>query len=282
MTHARTMPTDDARSLIEAAFASLEANEFKPDDDLRRAVRRALAGLDRGEYRIAEKGKDGNWSVNAWLKQAVLLSFRLSANWLTGGGQGRARYWDKVALKTADWGVKEFREANFRCVPHATVRHGAYIGPDVVLMPCYVNIGAHVGARSMIDTWSTVGSCAQIGENCHISGGVGIGGVLEPLQANPVIIEDNVFIGARSEVAEGVIVRENAVLAMGVFLSQSTKIVDRQTGAVSYGEVPAGAVVVPGSLPDPKGGPSLACAVIVKTVDARTRAKTGINELLRA
>jgi 2,3,4,5-tetrahydropyridine-2-carboxylate N-succinyltransferase len=245
-------------------------------------VRRAIRGLDSGEFRIASKEEGADWAVHAWLKQAVLLSFRLSANYLTGGGQGRARYWDKVDLKTADWGIKDFTDAGFRCVPHATVRKGAYIGPDVVLMPCYVNIGAYVGARSMIDTWSTVGSCAQIGENCHISGGVGIGGVLEPLQANPVIIEDNVFIGARSEVAEGVIVRENAVISMGVFLSQSTKIVDRKTGEVTYGEIPSGAVVVPGTLPAGDGGPSLSCAVIVKRVDARTRAKTGINELLRA
>jgi 2,3,4,5-tetrahydropyridine-2,6-dicarboxylate N-succinyltransferase len=276
------MNADRAQALIEAVWPSVGAGQFAPDEPLRDAVRFALRGLDNGKLRIAVRDAGGAWHVHAWLKQAVLLSFRLSENQLTGGGQGRARYWDKVELKTADWGIKDFKEAGFRCVPHATVRKGAFIGKDVVLMPCYVNIGAYVGARSMIDTWSTVGSCAQIGENCHISGGVGIGGVLEPVQANPVIIEDNVFIGARSEVAEGVIVRENAVIAMGVFLGQSTKIVDRASGTVHMGEVPAGSVVVPGSLPDPKGGPSLACAVIVKTVDAKTRAKTGINELLRA
>lgn len=244
------------------------------------AVAAALDLLDRGEARVAQRGLDGQWQVNTWLKQAVLLSFRLAPMELSGAG-APGPWWDKVATKFAHWGVEEFEAASLRVVPGAIVRHSAYIAPGAVLMPCFVNVGAHVGARTMVDTWSTIGSCAQIGADCHISGGVGIGGVLEPLQAAPVIIEDNVFIGARSEVAEGVIVREGAVLSMGVFLGASTKIVDRASGEVLRGEVPPYAVLVPGSLPDPNGGPSLACAVIVKRVDAQTRAKTAINALLR-
>jgi 2,3,4,5-tetrahydropyridine-2-carboxylate N-succinyltransferase len=251
----------------------------------RDAVRAALELLDAGQARVAEPGPDG-WVVNQWLKQAVLLSFRLHPNTAMGGA-GDAPVYDKVAMKFAGWGDAQFAAAGIRAVPGAVVRRSAYIAPGVVLMPCFVNVGAREGEGSMIDTWSTVGSCAQIGANCHISGGVGIGGVLEPLQANPVIIEDDCFIGARSEVAEGVIVERGAVLSMGVFLGASTKIIDRETGEIFSGRVPAYAVVVPGSLPgkplpDGTPGPSLACAVIVKRVDAQTRAKTSINELLRA
>ena len=252
----------------------------------RKAVNAALDLLGWGKARVAERGEDGQWRVQAWLKQAVLLSFRLEPNRLMGGRSigsdpTPGPWWDKVDVKFADWGEKAFAEAGFRAVPGAIVRRSAYVAPGAVLMPCFVNVGAHVGARTMVDTWSTIGSCAQIGADCHISGGVGIGGVLEPLQAAPVVIEDNVFIGARSEVAEGVIVREGAVISMGVYLGASTKIVDRATGEVYRGEVPPFAVVVPGSLPDPNGGPSLYCAVIVKRVDAQTRAKTALNELLR-
>jgi len=251
----------------------------------RDAVTSALALLDAGQARVAEPSAAG-WVVNQWLKQAVLLSFRLFPNTAMGGA-GDAPVYDKVAMKFAGWGDQEFAAAGIRAVPGAVVRRSAFIAPGVVLMPCFVNVGARVGEGSMIDTWSTVGSCAQIGANCHISGGVGIGGVLEPLQANPVIIEDDCFIGARSEVAEGVIVERGAVLSMGVFLGASTKIIDRETGEIFSGRVPAYAVVVPGSLPgkalpDGTPGPSLACAVIVKRVDAQTRAKTSINELLRA
>lgn len=248
--------------------------------EARAAIAKALELLDRGGARVAERTADGHWQVNAWLKQAVLLSFRILRMDVCGTG-APGPWWDKVATKFAHWGAQEFAAAGLRAVPGAIVRHSAYIAPGAVLMPCFVNVGAHVGARTMIDTWSTIGSCAQIGADCHISGGVGIGGVLEPVQAAPVIIEDQVFIGARSEVAEGVIVREGAVLSMGVFLGASTKIIDRASGDVVRGEVPPYAVVVPGSLPDPAGGPSLACAVIVKRVDAQTRAKTAINALLR-
>jgi 2,3,4,5-tetrahydropyridine-2-carboxylate N-succinyltransferase len=230
---------------------------------------------------VAAKGADGEWVVHQWLKKAVLLSFRLNANGTIGGVPGGGHWWDKVPSKFEGWGETEFKEAGFRAVPPCAVRRGAFIAKNAVLMPSYVNIGAYVGEGTMIDTWASVGSCAQVGANCHISAGTGIGGVLEPLQANPTIIEDNCFIGARSEVVEGVIVGEGAVIAMGVFITQSTKIVNRQTGEISYGKVPPYSVVVPGTLPDPKGGPSLACAVIVKTVDAQTRAKTGVNELLR-
>jgi 2,3,4,5-tetrahydropyridine-2,6-dicarboxylate N-succinyltransferase len=251
------------------------------------AIEAALDLLDSGEARVASRASDGAWSTQQWLKKAVLLSFRITPNQLIGAAQGNAidpspgPWWDKVHSKFRGWGDASFQKAGFRAVPGAIVRRGSFIARNVVLMPSFVNIGAYVDEGSMVDTWATVGSCAQIGKHVHISGGAGIGGVLEPIQANPTIIEDNCFIGARSEIAEGVIVREGAVLAMGTFISQSTKIVDRATGAVSRGEIPPYSVVVPGSLPDPKGGPSLACAVIVKRVDAQTRAKTGVNELLR-
>ena len=270
----------DMRARIEALWerrAGLSPDAVDGDD--RAAVTAALDALDRGALRVAEPGPDG-WIVHPWLKQAVLLSFRLNPNAVMQAGVALA--YDKVAPKFAGWGENRFAESGLRAVPGAVVRHSAYVAPGVILMPCFVNVGAHIGARTMIDTWATVGSCAQIGADCHISGGTGIGGVLEPLQANPVIIEDGCFIGARSEVAEGVIVGRGAVLAMGVFLGASTKIVDRATGEVMFGRVPDYAVVVPGSLPAADGGPSLACAVIVKRVDARTREKTSINELLRA
>jgi 2,3,4,5-tetrahydropyridine-2-carboxylate N-succinyltransferase len=265
---------------IEQAWDQRESIGSETSGDVRGAVDQALAKLDSGQARIAEKA-DGTWVVNQWLKKAVLLSFRLNPMEAIAGGPGGAHWWDKVSSKFAGWGEEEFKSAGFRAVPGAIVRHGAYVAPGAVLMPSFVNIGARVGEGTMVDTWATVGSCAQIGCNVHISGGAGIGGVLEPLQAGPVIIEDNCFIGARSEVAEGVIVEEGAVLSMGVFLGASTKVVDRATGAVLYGKVPAYSVVVPGSLPGRDGGPSLACAVIVKRVDERTRSKTSINELLR-
>lgn len=266
----------------ESLQADIEAIWENGDTNSRAkaCVAEAIEALDRGELRVASSDGAGNWITHAWLKKAVLLSFRLNKMQLfEQPGLGNA--WDKVALKTAGWSKNDFTKAGFRMVPPASVRHGAYIAPGVVLMPSFVNIGAYVGTGTMVDTWASIGSCAQVGEHCHISAGTGIGGVLEPLQANPVIIEDNVFIGARSEVVEGVIVRTGSVLAMGVFITRSTKIVDRASGAIHYGEVPPFSVVVPGTLPDPKGGPSLACAVIVKTVDERTRAKTGINALLR-
>ena len=249
----------------------------------RQAVEAALELLDSGRARVAEKASDGQWQVHQWLKQAVLLSFRLTDSALMDTASGA---YDKVPLKFAGWGENRFREAGFRAVPGAVVRRSAYIAPGVVLMPSFVNLGAYVDRNTMVDTWTTVGSCAQIGKNCPVSGGVGIGGVLEPLQANPVIIEDDCFIGARSEVAEGVVVERGAVLSMGVFLGASTKIINRATGEVHMGRVPAYSVVVPGTvagrpLPDGSPGPSLYCAVIVKTVDAQTRAKTSINELLR-
>ena len=273
--------TSSLQTVIDAAWEARAELTTETRGEVRDAVEAALSGLDSGSFRVAERDDSGDWNVNQWLKKAVLLSFRLNANQLVSGGSNGGTWWDKVPSKFEGWGEAEFAAAGFRAVPPCAVRRGAYVAPDAVLMPSYVNIGAYVDSGSMVDTWATVGSCAQIGKDVHISGGAGIGGVLEPLQASPVIIEDNCFIGARAEVAEGVIVREGAVLAMGVFLSQSTKIVDRATGAVSYGEVPPYAVVVPGSLPDPKGGPSLACAVIIKQVDARTRSKTSVNELLR-
>ena len=248
--------------------------------EIRQAVDGAIAALDSGEARIAEPASDG-WTVHQWLKKAVLLSFRLNPMEAIAGGPGGAHWWDKVPSKFAGWGEREFAAAGFRSVPGAIVRRGAYIAPGAVLMPSFVNIGARVGEGAMIDTWATVGSCAQIGRNVHISGGAGIGGVLEPLQAGPVIIEDDCFVGARSEVAEGVIVERGSVLSMGVFLGASTKIVDRASGEVHYGRVPAYSVVVPGALPGKDGAPALACAVIVKRVDERTRSKTSINELLR-
>jgi 2,3,4,5-tetrahydropyridine-2-carboxylate N-succinyltransferase len=247
---------------------------------VRQAVDAALAALDSGEARITEKIGD-EWVVHQWLKKAVLLSFRLNPMELIAGGPSGGHWWDKVPSKFGGWGEKEFAAAAFRAVPGAIVRRGAYIAPGAVLMPSFVNIGARVDEGAMVDTWATVGSCAQIGKNVHISGGAGIGGVLEPLQAGPVIIEDDCFIGARSEVAEGVLVERGSVLSMGVFLGASTKIVDRATGEVHYGRVPPYSVVVPGTLPGKDGGPSLACAVIVKQVDERTRSKTSINELLR-
>jgi 2,3,4,5-tetrahydropyridine-2-carboxylate N-succinyltransferase len=246
----------------------------------RQAVEAALEELDSGKLRVAEK-VGGEWRVHQWLKKAVLLSFRLNDMSMIEGAAGGASWWDKVDSKFKEWSENRFREAGFRAVPGAIVRKSAYIAKGVVLMPSFVNVGAHVDEGTMIDTWATVGSCAQIGKNCHISGGAGIGGVLEPLQAGPVIIEDNCFIGARSEVAEGVVVGEGSVLSMGVFLGASTRIINRTNGDVLYGKVPPYSVVVPGSLPGASGGPALYCAVIVKQVDERTRAKTSINELLR-
>jgi 2,3,4,5-tetrahydropyridine-2-carboxylate N-succinyltransferase len=243
-------------------------------------VDRVLELLDAGILRVAEKGEEG-WTTNQWLKKAALLSFRLNDNAVMGDQNAPGPYWDKVPSKFAGWGAAAFKAAGFRAVPGCVVRRGAYIAPNVVLMPSFVNVGAYVDEGTMIDTWATVGSCAQIGKHVHLSGGAGIGGVFEPLQAAPTIIGDGCFIGARSEVAEGVIVEDGAVLSMGVFISASTKVVDRKTGEVHRGRVPAYSVVVPGSLPDPNGGPSLACAVIVKTVDAQTRSKTSVNDLLR-
>jgi len=271
---------------IDAAFERREEINPATAGAVREAVEDALQLLDRGAARVAEKEVNGAWRVNQWLKKAVLLSFRLSEMSVIAGGPGAAAWWDKIPSKFAGWDDKRFRAAGFRAVPGSIVRHSAFIAPGVVLMPSFVNLGAYVDRGTMIDTWATIGSCAQIGKNCHISGGAGIGGVLEPLQAAPVIVEDNCFIGARSEVAEGVIVREGAVLSMGVFIGASTKIVDRASGEVFQGEVPAYAVVVPGSLPgtvrkNGEAAPALACAVIVKRVDEKTRAKTSINELLR-
>lgn len=276
--------TDSLISQIEEAWEN--RSEITPGSDVRHAVGEALTMLDNGEVRVAEPDGNGGWKVNQWLKKAVLLSFRLNDNRVMETAAGGETAYDKVPIKFAGWGENRFREAGFRVVPGAVVRRGSFIGKGAVLMPSFVNIGAYVGEGTMIDTWATVGSCAQIGANVHISGGAGIGGVLEPLQAEPVIIGDGAFIGARAEVAEGVRVGEGAVLSMGVYLGASTKIVDRATGAVHMGEVPPYAVVVPGSLPgkplpDGSPGPSLYCAVIVKTVDAQTRSKTGINELLR-
>ncbi len=281
-------------SVIEAAWEERAALSSQTHGEVRHAVQQALDLLDSGQARVASRGGDGVWTTHQWLKKAVLLSFRLNDNQIMRAGDlgpasagsfsgppGVGPWWDKVPGKFGDWTAADYQAAGFRSVPGSIVRRGAFIGRNVVLMPSFVNIGAYVDEGAMIDGWATVGSCAQIGKNVHISGGAGIGGVLEPLQANPTIIEDGCFIGARAEVAEGVIVREGAVLAMGVYLSGSTKIVDRATGEVFRGEVPAYSVVVPGNLPDPNGGPGLYCAVIVKRVDAQTRAKTGVNELLR-
>jgi 2,3,4,5-tetrahydropyridine-2-carboxylate N-succinyltransferase len=278
---------DGLQTRIEAAWDGRDALDTGPDSTIRADVAEALNLLDSGTARVAQPDGKGGWQVNQWLKKAVLLSFRLNPMEEISGGPGGAHWWDKVPSKFDGWLADEFKAAGFRAVPGSIVRRGAFIAKDAVLMPSFVNIGAHVGEGTMVDTWVTVGSCAQIGRNVHISGGVGIGGVLEPLQAGPVIIEDNCFIGARSEVAEGVIVGEGAVLSMGVYLGASTRIVDRATGEVHYGKVPPYAVVVPGAmpgkpLPDGSPGPSLYCAVIVKTVDAQTRSKTGINELLRS
>ncbi len=276
--------TNALQPAIEAAWDARDTISTNTTGDVRDVVSAALALLDSGQARVAER-VDGAWTVNQWLKKAVLLSFRLNDNSIMPG-PGSSNWWDKVPSKFANWDENRFRHAGFRAVPGSVVRAGAHIGRNVVLMPSFVNIGAFVDEGSMVDTWATVGSCAQIGKNVHLSGGVGIGGVLEPLQADPVIIEDNCFIGARSEVVEGVRVEEGAVLAMGVFLSSTTKIIDRATGEIFVGRVPSYAVVVPGALPgkplpDGSPGPSLACAVIVKRVDAQTRAKTAINELLR-
>ena len=279
MTHA------DLAKTIDDAFERRDAIGLTTKGAVRDAVDAALDLLDQGKARVADKAPDGYWRVNQWLKKAVLLSFRLNDMSVIPGAPGKAAWWDKVPSKFDGWSEARFRDAGFRAAPGAIVRRSAYIAPGVVLMPSFVNLGAYVDSGTMIDTWSTVGSCAQIGKNCHISGGTGIGGVLEPLQAEPVIVEDNCFIGARSEIAEGVIVREGAVISMGVFIGASTKIVDRDSGKILQGEVPAYSVVVPGSLPGrPRGNeapPSLYCAVVVKRVDAKTRAKTSINELLR-
>ena len=276
----------DLATTIDAAWEARATLDAHSAGAPREAVDEALRLLDRGEARVAEPDGQGGWTVNQWLKKAVLLSFRLNDMEAIPGGPGGAHWWDKVPSKLAAWSATDFRAAGFRAVPGAIVRRGAFVGSGAVLMPSFVNIGAYVGEGTMVDTWATVGSCAQIGRNVHLSGGAGIGGVLEPLQANPVIIEDGAFIGARAEVAEGVVVGEGAVLSMGVYLGASTKIVDRATGEVFVGRVPPYAVVVPGALPgkplpDGTPGPSLYCAVIVKRVDAQTRAKTAINELLR-
>ena len=271
--------SSNLQTTIEQAWEN--HRQLSPDTvsaELREAVHATIQGLDEGTLRVAEK-IGGDWVVHQWVKKAVLLSFRIESNKVMG--QAPLRFYDKAAMKFADLDENDFARSGVRVVPPACARKGAYIGKNVVLMPSYVNVGAYIDEGSMVDTWATVGSCAQIGKNVHLSGGVGIGGVLEPLQANPTIIEDNCFIGARSEVVEGVIVEENSVLAMGVFLSQSTKIYDRATGSIQYGRVPAGSVVVPGSLPSADGAYSLACAVIVKRVDAQTRRKTSVNELLR-
>ena len=276
--------TADLAKTIDAAWEARDTLNTKTTGEIRDAVETALDGLDSGTMRVAEKGP-GGWVVNQWLKKAVLLSFRLTDNAIVPGGP-EGPWFDKVPSKFKGWDDARFRKAGFRAVPNCVVRRSAYVAPGVVLMPSFVNVGAYVDSGTMVDTWATVGSCAQIGKNCHLSGGVGIGGVLEPLQANPVIIEDNCFIGARSEVVEGVVVETGSVIAMGVFITQSTKIVDRTTGQIYQGRVPAYSVVVSGSLPgkplpDGSPGPSLYCAVIVKRVDERVRSKTSINELLR-
>jgi 2,3,4,5-tetrahydropyridine-2-carboxylate N-succinyltransferase len=281
------MTHGDLETTIEKAWDERDRVTVATRGAVREAVEAALDLLDGGRARVAERAPDGRWTVNQWLKKAVLLSFRLNDMTPIAGGPGNATWWDKVPSKFDGWGEAEWRKAGFRAVPTCVVRRSAYIAPGVILMPSFVNLGAYVDAGTMVDTWATVGSCAQIGRNVHLSGGVGIGGVLEPMQAGPTIIEDNCFIGARSEVVEGVIVREGAVLGMGVYIGQSTKIVDRETGEVHMGEVPAFSVVVSGTLPAkplPGGepGPGLYCAVIVKRVDEKTRAKTSINELLRA
>ena len=280
------MTPAELQTIIDAAFDNVETINTKTVGAVRDAVDEALGLLDNGELRVAEKGENG-WTVNQWLKKAVLLSFRLNDMETIAGGPGNGtNWWDKVPSKFEGWGAQEFSAAGFRAVPGAIVRRSAYIAPGAVLMPSFVNLGARVDSGTMVDTWATVGSCAQIGKNVHISGGAGIGGVLEPLQAGPVIIEDNCFIGARSEVAEGVLVETGAVLSMGVFITSTTKVVNRETGEIHIGHVPPYSVVVPGALPgkplpDGTPGPSLSCAVIVKTVDERTRSKTSVNELLR-
>ncbi len=274
------MDRKQLEAAIEAAWEQRDEISPQTGGEIREAVEETLNALDGGRLRVAERQESGEWRVNQWAKKAVLLGFRLKDMELQSGGPQGGNWWDKVDSKFRDWGENEFRASGFRAVPTAVVRHSAHIAPGVVLMPCFVNLGAYVGEGTMVDTWATVGSCAQIGRNVHLSGGVGIGGVLEPMQAGPTIIEDNCFIGARSEVVEGCIVREGSVLGMGVFIGKSTKIVDRETGEVMYGEVPPYSVVVAGSMPS-KNGINLYCAVIVKRVDERTRSKTAINELLR-
>lgn len=280
------MSFDALAQTIDTAFENSGDVSASTTGEVRDAVNEALTLLDSGKARVAEKGADGEWVVNQWLKKAVLLSFRLNDMEMIAGGPGDAKWWDKVPSKFEGWSANTFREAGFRAVPGSIVRHSAHIAKGVVLMPSFVNLGAYVDEGSMVDAWATVGSCAQIGKDVHLSGGVGIGGVLEPLQAGPVIIEDNCFVGARSEIVEGVIVGEGSVISMGVYIGMSTKIVDRNTGEVHIGKVPPYSVVVPGampgkSLPDGTPGPSLYCAVIVKRVDAQTRSKTSINDLLR-
>lgn len=282
-----TTDLSSLQSVIETAFDNRDTVNTATKGEIRDAVVEALNLLNEGKVRVATRGDDGQWTVHQWLKKAVLLSFRLNDMEVVKGGPGNSTWWDKVPSKFEGWGENEFRAAGFRAVPNAVVRHSAFIAPNAILMPSFVNLGAYVGEGTMVDTWATVGSCAQIGKHVHLSGGVGIGGVLEPLQAGPTIIEDNCFIGARSEVVEGCIIREGSVLGMGVYIGKSTKIVDRATGDVFYGEVPPYSVVVAGSMPSPNTmpnglpAPSLYCAVIVKRVDAQTRSKTGINELLR-
>ncbi|RDE10100.1 2,3,4,5-tetrahydropyridine-2,6-dicarboxylate N-succinyltransferase [Pelagibacterium lacus] len=280
------MSMTDLAATIDAAFEARGTIDYQTTGVVRDAVEEALALLDSGRARVAEKGADGQWTVNQWLKKAVLLSFRLNDMQAIAGGPGGAQWWDKVPSKFAGWSEDAFRKAGFRAVPGAIVRQSAFIGRNAILMPSFVNLGAYVDEGVMVDTWVTVGSCAQIGKHVHLSGGVGIGGVLEPLQAGPVIIEDNCFIGARSEIVEGVVVGEGSVISMGVFIGQSTKIVDRTTGEIFHGRVPPYSVVVSGSLPgqplpDGTPGPNLYCAVIVKRVDEKTRSKTSINDLLR-
>ena len=272
---------DDLKRIIEAAWENRDAITTETRGEVRDAVNETLERLDAGAVRVAERGADGQWTVHQWAKQAILLYFRLTPNQIVEA-DAPGPWWDKVPLKTTGWDAARFQAAGFRSLPGSFVRKGAYVAKGVVLLPSIVNIGAYVDEGTMVDTWATVGSCAQIGKNVHLSGGVGIGGVLEPLQANPTIIEDNCFIGARSEIVEGVIVEANSVISMGVFIGQSTKIYDRATGEVHYGRVPSGSVVVPGNLPSADGKYSLYCAVIVKRVDAATRSKTSINELLRA
>lgn len=274
------MSNTQLETAIEAAWEARDTITPATKGEQRDAIEATLLALDSGKLRVAEKMDNGDWHVNQWAKKAVLLGFRIQDMEIQTGGPQGGTWWDKVDSKFKGWGEAEFKEAGFRAVPNCIVRKSAYVAPGAVLMPSFVNLGAYVDTGTMVDTWVTVGSCAQIGKNVHLSGGVGIGGVLEPMQAGPTIIEDNCFIGARSEVVEGCIVREGAVLGMGVFIGQSTKIVDRETGNVSYGEVPAGSVVVAGSMPS-KNGVNLYCAVIVKKVDAKTRSKTSINELLR-
>jgi 2,3,4,5-tetrahydropyridine-2-carboxylate N-succinyltransferase len=286
MDLSEALSTADLEATIDEAWETPENINTRTDGSVRKAIELAMGLLDNGKLRVAEPINTGEWQVNEWVKKAILAYFKISPMQDIKGGPGDTVWWDKVPNKFDGWTYNHFAEAGFRAVPGSIVRHSAYVGKSTVLMPCFINVGAYVDEGTMVDTWATIGSCAQIGKNCHISGGTGIGGVLEPLQAAPVIIEDNVFIGARSEIAEGVIVETGAVISMGVFISASTKIIDRETGEVFYGRVPAYSVVIPGTLPgkplpDGSPGPSLACAVIVKRVDEKTRSKTSINELLR-